>query len=170
MPRGQVLLLAASPWFIWSSLLLALLVDFLPLGRLPWWPDLLAMTLVFWAVHQPRRVAIGAGFLFGLLLDVQHSGLLGQHALGYSVLTYLAIASHRRLLWFSLRQQTLQVLPLFAAVTLMEFALRMGFGATAPGWSLVLAPLLQAGLWQPLCWLLLAPQRRAPDADANRPL
>ena len=170
MPRGQVLLLAAKPWFIRATLLLALLLDFMPLGRLAWWPDPLAIVLAFWSVHQPRRVALGAGFLLGLLLDVQSHGLLGQHALAYTVLTYGAIAMQRRLLWFSLRQQALHVLPLFIVLTLLEFGVRMAAGTTPPGWSLALAPALQAALWPLLSALLLLPQRRAPDADANRPL
>ena len=168
--RGEVLLLAARPWFIWSTLLLAMLVDFMPLGRQPWLPDVLAMVLVFWSVHQPRRVGIGAGFVFGVLLDVQQGALLGEHALAYALLAFLAVALHRRLLWFSLRAQALQVLPLFACAQLLEFGVRNALGANFPGWSVFAAPLLQAAAWPLLSWRLLAPQRRAPDADANRPL
>jgi rod shape-determining protein MreD len=39
-----------------------------------------------------------------------------------------------------------------------------------PGWELLLAPVFEALLWPPATWLLLAPQRRAPDPDENRPL
>jgi rod shape-determining protein MreD len=39
-----------------------------------------------------------------------------------------------------------------------------------PGWTLMLAPVFEALLWPVVAWLLLAPQRRAPDPDANRPL
>jgi rod shape-determining protein MreD len=168
--RGEVLLLAAQPWFIWSTLLAALLLSFLPFGRQPWLPDLLALTLVFWSVHQPRRVGIGAGFVLGLLLDVQQAALLGEHALAYALMSFFAVALHRRLLWFRLAQQALQVLPLFFAAQLIEFIVRMATGGAFPGWSLFAAPLLQAALWPALSWLLLAPQRRAPERDQNRPL
>jgi rod shape-determining protein MreD len=43
-------------------------------------------------------------------------------------------------------------------------------GGLFPGWSLLLAPLVEALLWPVASMLLLAPQRRAPDPDANRPL
>lgn len=168
--RGEVLLLAARPWFIWTTLLVALLLDFLPLGWLPWLPDVLAVALVFWAVHQPRRVGIGVGFMLGLVIDVQRTGLLGAHALAYTLLAFFAVALHRRLLWFSLPMQALQVLPLFFAAQFLEFFVRMVAGASFPGWSFFLAPILQALLWPAVSWLLLAPQRRAPDADENRPL
>ncbi len=168
--RGEVLLLAVRPWFIWGSLLAALLVDFLPLGRLPWLPDILALVLVFWAVHQPRRVGIGAGFALGLLVDVQQGALLGQHALAYTLLAFFAVALHRRLQWFSLPQQALQVLPLFVSAQVLQFVVRMMASAAFPGWAFFLAPVLQAVLWPVVSWLLLAPQRRAPDTDQNRPL
>ena len=89
MRPGQQLLLPANPLFIWGSLLLALLVNMLPLGRTPWMPDLLALVLVFWSVHQPLRVGIGAAFVFGLAMDVHQAALLGQHALAYTALSYL---------------------------------------------------------------------------------
>ena len=76
MPRGQPLLLPASPGFIWGSLLLALMINLLPLGRVLWMPDALAVVLVFWSIHEPRRVGLGAAFVFGLILDVHQSSLL----------------------------------------------------------------------------------------------
>ncbi len=168
--RGEVLLLAVRPWFIWVTLAAALLLECMPLGRHPWVPDVLAMTLVFWNVHQPRRVGIGAGFVCGLLVDAQHAALLGEHALAYSLLGFFAVMLHRRLLWFSLLQQALQILPLFVAARLVEFLVAMMAGGSLPGLGFVAAPLLQAALWPLLSWLLLAPQRRAPEPDQNRPL
>ena len=43
-------------------------------------------------------------------------------------------------------------------------------GAVFPGWLVLLAPVLEAALWPLISALLLAPQRRAPNPDANRPL
>lgn len=170
LPRGRTLLLPASPGFIWGSLLVALMLGLLPLGRLVWIPDLLAVVLVFWSIHQPRRVGLTAAFLFGLALDVHQASLLGQHALAYAVLIYFAIMVHRRVLWFSVPAQALQLLPLFAAAHAITIALRLIGGAAFPGWIVLLAPLLEAALWPIVHWLLLAPQRRAPNPDANRPL
>jgi rod shape-determining protein MreD len=170
MRPGQQLLLPANPVFIWGSLLLALVVDMLPLGRTPWMPDVLALALVFWSVHQPQRVGIGAAFIFGLAMDVHQTALLGQHALAYTALSYFAITIHRRLLWFSVPSQAVQVLPLFAVAHAIEIALRMLAGGVFPGWTILLAPLVEALLWPVISVILLAPQRRAPDPDENRPL
>jgi rod shape-determining protein MreD len=86
-----------------------------PIGRAAWLPDLLALVIVFWGVHQPTRIGIGAAFVFGLLHGCAPDGaLLGQHALSYTTLGFFAITIHRRLLWYPLLSQALQVLPLFA--------------------------------------------------------
>ena len=170
LPRGHVLLLPASPRFIWGSLVAALLLDFLPLGRVAWMPDFLAVVLVFWSIHQPRRVGLAAAFAFGLALDVHQAALLGQHALAFSVLIYFAIMLHRRILWYSMPGQALQLLPLFIAAHAITAALRLVGGGAMPGWSMLLAPVLEAALWPLVSALLLAPQRRSPNPDANRPL
>jgi len=174
MRPGQQLLLPANPLFIWSSVVVALLLNMLQnmglWGRAAWAPDLLALVLVFWGVHQPLRVGVGAAFVFGLLLDVHQGSVLGQHALAYTVLSFFAITIHRRLLWFSVPQQALQVLPLLAAAHAVELAVRMMVGGSFPGFLILLAPLIEALLWPLVTVLLLLPQRRAPDPDADRPL
>ena len=168
--RGQILLLPPSPGFIWGSLLAALMLDLLPLGRLPWMPDFLAVTLVFWAVHQPRRIGLVTAFVFGLVLDVHEVALLGQHALVYAILVYLAIMVHRRILWFSVSDQALQLLPLFVVARIVTIVLRLIGGASFPGWEVLAAPVLEMLLWPITTALLLAPQRRSPHPDADRPL
>jgi rod shape-determining protein MreD len=62
------------------------------------------------------------------------------------------------------------VLPLFAVAHGVELAVGMLSGGTFPGFSLLLAPLIEAVLWPVANLVLLAPQLRAPDPDANRPL
>lgn len=171
MPRGSdQLLLPVNPLYLWFSLLVALFVNMVPMGPQPWVPDLLALTVVFWNVHQPRRVGVGVAFAFGLLMDVHEGALLGQHALAYTLLSYFAITVHRRLLWFPVPAQALQILPLFFAAHAVSVLIRLIAGGTFPGWNLWLAPLLEALLWPIASWVLLAPQRRPPDPDENRPL
>ena len=170
MRPGQQLLLPANPFFIWFSLIVAMMANMLPVGRIAWMPDFLALVLVFWSVHQPLRIGVGAAFTFGLAVDVHQASLLGQHALAYTTLSYFAITIHRRLLWFSVPSQAVQVLPLFVAAHAIELSVRLLSGGVFPGFSILLAPLVEAILWPVVSVLLLAPQRRAPDPDENRPL
>lgn len=171
MPRAaEKLLLPANPWFIAFTLVVALMIDMVPVGRIAAMPDVLAIVLVFWGVHQPRRVGVLWAFAFGLLIDVHHGAVLGQHALVYSGLSFGAIMLHRRLSWFSLGAQAVQVFPLFFAAHALALIVRMLVGGMWPGWGVLLAPLIEALLWPLASVLLLAPQRRAPDRDAHRPL
>jgi rod shape-determining protein MreD len=109
-------------------------------------------------------------FVLGLALDVHESALLGQNALSYVVLSSLALAVQRRMLWFPLREQTLQIVPLFLAASLLEWATRLIVHDVWPHWSQLLVPFIQAALWPLVGALLLAPQRRAFDPDNIRPL
>ncbi len=80
MPRGaDQLLLPVNPLFIVASLVFALGFNLIPLGRQAAMPDLLALVLVFWNVHQPLRVGVGIAFVLGLLMDV-HQGALVRPA------------------------------------------------------------------------------------------
>ena len=171
MPAGRPLLLPANPRFIALTLVLALLVNMLlGLTGMRWLPDVLAIVVVFWNVHQPRRVGLLLSFVLGLALDVHESALLGQNALSYVVLSSMALAIQRRLLWFSLREQALQIVPLFIVAALLEWATRLIVQDAWPHWSQLFAPLLQAALWPLVGALLLAPQRRAFAPDDIRPL
>lgn len=174
MRPGQQLLLPVNPLFIWGSLIAAMLLNMVQnmglWGRAAWTPDVLAVVLVFWTVHQPLRVSIGAAFVFGLLMDAHQGGLLGQHAMSYTVMSFFAITIHRRLLWFTVPSQAAQILPLFVAEHGVELVLRTMAGGTFPGLWMLMAPLLESALWPVVSVMLLAPQRRAPNPDANRPL
>ena len=171
MPRrNDPLLMPVNPLFIWSTLAFAFLLNIVPLGRMAAMPDFLALVLVFWNVHQSRRIGVGVAFFFGLLMDVHSGAVLGQHALAYTLLSFFAITVHRRLLWFAVPAQALQILPLFLAAHAVALLVRVIAGGMFPGWEVLLAPVFEALLWPIVTLLLLAPQRRAPDPDQNRPL
>jgi rod shape-determining protein MreD len=174
LPRGQQLLLPANPWFMAASLLVGLVVNLLQnmgfLGNAAWAPDVLLVILVFWCVHQPTRVGVFTCFALGLVVDVHQTALLGQHALSFSVMGFLALQLHRRMQWFTGASQAPQILPIFLIGMAVDVSLRYLFGRSLAHWSIVFAPLLEAALWAPISFVLLIPQRRAPDPDENRPL
>jgi rod shape-determining protein MreD len=170
MPRGQQLLLPVNAFFMWGSLLAALLLSMLPLGRIAWMPDFVALVLVFWSIHQPHRIGMVSAFFMGLLVDVHQSAMLGQHALAYTLLSFMALIVHRRLVWYSVFSQAIQILPMFAIAHALELLVRTIAGGIFPGYAIALAPVIEAVMWPIVSAILLAPQRRAPDRDAHRPL
>ena len=58
----------------------------------------------------------------------------------------------------------------YFAAHAIEIAIRMLAGGTYPGWTVLLPPFIECLLWPVVSVLLLAPQRRPPDPDKNRPL
>ncbi|MEE1653313.1 rod shape-determining protein MreD [Brachymonas sp. G13] len=168
--RTEQLLLPVKPWFIVGSLFVALLLNLLPFGRTPWVPDILLLVLAFWVLQQPLFVGVTIAFLCGLVMDVHHTTLLGMHALAYSIVACLMHLSRRHLQWFSPWSQMLQVFGILLLGHGCLWLLRLIAGGDFPGWSLLLAPVIEAVLWPFISLLLLAPQRLAPDRDLTRPL
>ncbi|MDR3221021.1 MAG: rod shape-determining protein MreD [Candidatus Accumulibacter sp.] len=164
------ILLPVRPWFIAASLFAALLLNFLPTSDWPWMPDSVALVLIFWSIHEPRRIGMGAGFLLGLIMDVADASLFGQHALAYVLAAYAGAAISRRILWFSLGKQALHVLPLLLVVQSVQFLVRAMPGVVLPGLPYFFGPFVGASLWAPLTFVLLLPQYQPEEHDENRPI
>jgi rod shape-determining protein MreD len=164
------ILLPVRSWFILVTLLLALFLDMIPVGRFPGIPDWVAVVLAFWCIHQPLRVGMGAAFVMGLTMDVADGSVLGQHALAYVLLAFLASGLSRRILWFQLGQQALHVLPMLLCSQLVMLVVRLIIGGEFPGVWWFLSSFIAAALWHPLTYLLLLPQFRPVERDDNRPI
>ena len=130
------------------SFVIALGLEMLPWGN---WlvPDFVALVLVFWNVFQPRRVGIALAWLVGIVMDVHAGALLGQHALAYSILSYGAIALHRRLLWYSVSGQALQLFPLFLLTNVVVTMVNLFFSGVSPAWVYLVSPVITAAYGSP---------------------
>lgn len=168
--RSSRILLPVKLWFVYLSLIVALGLEYIPTGRVPGIPDWVALVLAIWCVREPLRIGMGVGFVFGLLVDVGQGAAMGQHALAYVVLAYVANGAARRVLWFPLLQQAIHMLPLFLLTQVLMLVVRILAGAEFPGWSYFLSSLSSALLWAPLSILLMLPQYRPVDRDDNRPI
>jgi rod shape-determining protein MreD len=168
--RPQYILLPVNSLFIATSLAIAFLLNMLPWGQWPAAPDFVALVLVFWSIHQPRKVGIGIAFMMGLLMDVHDAALLGQNALSYTLLSYFAIMIHRRVLWFKVWTQAAHVLPLLLMMQCVQLVVRIAVSGMFPGWLYFMESVLAAALWPVVTMILLAPQRRAVDRDETRPI
>lgn len=164
------ILLPVRNWFIALTLILALLLNLLPTANWPGVPDWVALTLCFWSVREFRKVGMGWAFIMGIIMDVADASLMGQHALAYVIMAFAAAALARRILWFPLLQQALQVFPLLLLVQFLQLLARMTTGAPFPGIGYLLSPLVAALLWVPATYILLLPQFQPVERDANRPI
>jgi len=160
IPSSSQILLPVRMSTILGSFALALFLNFLPWPDLRLVPDFVALVLCFWCVRQPRLVGIGVAWMLGLLADAGNGVLLGQHALAYSLLAFLAIWLSRRILWFRTMQQAMHVGALLVVAQAVVLLVRLASGSGFPGWALLIGPLAGALLWPLVSWLLLLPQRR----------
>jgi rod shape-determining protein MreD len=166
----QHILLPARGSFIALTLLIALVANLLPWRGMPGVPDWLALVIVFWSVHQPRRVGIGIAWVLGLVMDAANGALLGQHAFAYSLLSFASMAISRRLLWFSPWSQALHVFVLLFAAEVVVLAIRLFTGGAFPDPWYFAGSVISAVLWPLVTFLLLAPQRKPEVFDGNRPI
>ncbi|HZV53596.1 MAG TPA: rod shape-determining protein MreD [Rhodocyclaceae bacterium] len=164
------ILLPARTWFIFLTLVLALFVNLVPLGRFAIFPDWVALVLTFWCIREPLKVSMGAAFVLGLLMDVADASVMGQHAFAYVLLAFAAGGLSRRILWFPLGQQALHVLPLLLGAQIVMVAIRLAAGGEFPGVLWFTGSFLGAVLWHPLTYLLLLPQYQPVERDHNRPI
>lgn len=158
--RGPLIPVAASVTLIVSSLLAGLALNLLPwMGSALWWrPDFLLVILLYWVIHQPRRLGMGAAWWLGLLTDFMNGAILGQHALAYTVAAFGALLLQRRILNFRLWQQTLQVLPLLLIEQLVSILAATFAGHAFSGTQYFLAVASGTLLWLPVSLLLQWPR------------
>ncbi len=78
--------------FIWSIILLSILLTIIPLPnlidsfRLPW----LMMAVIYFSIFNVSLIGIVSSWVSGLLLDLIGGGLMGEHAMILSILSYLS--------------------------------------------------------------------------------
>ena len=158
--KDQEFLLPASSTFLVLSLLIALLLNWLPwhgIG-LALRPDFVALVLLYWCTHRPYRVGIGIAWMMGMFADVADASLFGQHALAYAVLAFGGIALHRRMMMFDLRQQTLQIAPVMLLAYLVYAVVHWQLHGYV-AWSYFMGCGVSILLWAPLTMLLQALRR-----------
>lgn len=161
----QEILLPAKPGYIAFTLIAALLLNLLPWsGYVLWfWPDFVALVVLYWCIEQPRKMGFVAAWLLGLFMDVADGTLFGQHALAYTILAYAGIVLHRRVRMFAITPQALHIIPLLLLNDLIIVSVRMLSGADFPGWEYFIGSFVAGALWPPLGALLKLPLRPRPD-------
>ncbi len=164
----DVLKLPASAGLMFFSLAGAYVLEVMPWSG-AWLfvrPDFVLLVLLFWAVHEPRSIGQGVAFALGLLMDVSDSMLLGQHAFAYVVAIYGAQVLRVRILTFRLPEQTLHLLGIVIAASLVTLILNLLLGADFPGIAYFISPVVTGFLWAPANWILYLPAVRHRRGEA----
>ena len=128
---------------------MAMLLMILPMPdwARPFRPQWVTLVMLYWAIALPHRVGVGSGFLVGIVLDVLTGTLLGQHALGLSIVIFIAIQLHQRIRVFPFWQQSLGVLVLLVIEHLLALWVVGATRGVTPGLLYWAVPLIGALLW-----------------------
>lgn len=150
-PRGR-------HFIIYLTLLAGYLLAIMPLPEwsLSYRPQWVALILIYWCMALPERVGVGVGFTAGLLLDVLSGTLLGQHALGLSVVAFLALKLHLRIRVMPLRQQVFSIFILLLVERLLALWSTGAAGYPTPSLGYWITPIISMLLWP---WIYLTLRR-----------
>ena len=168
MPNAKpTLTRPSSVRYVLFTLLLALLLNLLPWSGLTkqLWPDFIALLLLYWVIHQPREIGLGAAWFLGLLMDIADGVLFGQHALAYTLMIFMAQILRPRIQMFSFWQQALYIFGLLLISLVIMLVTRLAFGAAFPGPLYFGSSILGALLWPSLSMVMHIPQHRKPRTD-----
>ncbi len=148
-------------WVIVASFAVSMLLDILPLpqGLMAFWPEWLALVLLYWVVALPNRVGIFTAWLVGLFADALHGSLLGLHALSFSIMAYFALVLYQRIRLFPRWKQSLVVAMLVGIYMLFALGLKsltLSFEQGIGYWF----PMLSSAILWPWLFILLRDIRR----------
>lgn len=150
---GQELPLPVRSSLVYLSLIAAILLNLLPFENMAAMlrPDFVALTLLYWSIHQPQQTGMSIAFVMGLIMDVIDASIMGQHALAYCLLTFFALILHRRLRMFSAFRQIPAVLWMLFLTQIVVFLTGTLAGTYSPEWYVLLSSVTGA-----LCWPLIS--------------
>ena len=122
-------------------------------------PEFVLIVLIYWCIALPNRIGVGVAWIAGLVFDVSTDSLLGQHALTFALIAYLAIQLHQRIRIFPIWQQALTIfifMMLQGTITLWI----NGMIGDAPPLTVFMLPAISTALFWPIAYLLMRQVRR----------
>ncbi len=148
-------------WVIVATFAVAMLLDILPLpaGLRLYWPEWVAMVLLYWVVALPHRVGVITAWVVGLFVDALQGSVLGLHALCFSVMTYFTLILYQRIRLFPRWKQAMVVAMLIGIYMLLALWLKNLTAPVERSFSYWLSMLVSAALW-PWLFVLLRDIRR----------
>jgi rod shape-determining protein MreD len=143
-------------WVIVLSFLVAFMLTAVPLPdwALSWKPAWIAIVLIYWCIALPERIGVISGWIIGLILDVMHGSILGQHAFGLSFVAYIALQYHQRIRIFPFVQQAVFVGLVVFVYLLVTWQIYHLLGSVKYSSSYLLGAITTAIVW-PWTYIIL---------------
>lgn len=137
------------PGAVLLSLVVAFALTIIPIGEswTLWRPEWLALTIVHWGLVSPKNSSLLVAWFLGLLLDAIHGSILGQHALGFSIVLFMTLRMRPRILVNGLFQQMFLLFIVLSTYLLINLWI-LGFTGNAPsGWGYWISVLSSLLAW-----------------------
>ena len=120
--------------FITFMVALTLMMMPIPAWAEPARPQWLILAVIYWCIALPNRVGIINAWFMGLILDVATGSLLGQNALAFAIVAFVAIKLHLRIRLFPIWQQALSILILIALYQIIILWVKGFTGQSSQTW------------------------------------
>lgn len=135
---------------VYITLLIALLCQLFPwVGQgIIFRPDFMLVVMLYWLLRAPNLCNIGTAWLAGLLVDLATGSLLGQHALSFILVAFMALSFQRRLVLFNALQLAGYVFGLIFIERILILILKLFEGNDNPGLHYFWPVLSGLVLWQ----------------------
>ncbi len=138
---------------------LVLTVVQLPEWLFNFWPDWIAMVLIYWCLTKPEFIGPVVGFIVGTLLEVLFVRKFGVLGLGLATLAFIVNSAHLQIRIMTVWQQTLLVglfIGIFKLITGWLYGIVSDFTITREFWF----PIIGAMILWPFVFILLEELRR----------
>ncbi len=137
----------AGALWVYGTIFLSWLLDFMPWRDWPFIPNFLTLTLIFWTIYQPQRIFYWLVFLFGLLVDTERAAIFGQTSLIFLITVFLAELMSQRLQWLSPIGQAINILPIVLIAPVMLVIESLFFGSMHVEWAWFSRALVGVVVW-----------------------
>jgi rod shape-determining protein MreD len=118
------------------SIIVALMLTMIPMREewLMYRPEWLALTLIHWSLMAPSRMSFIVAWVAGLLLDVLYGSIIGQHALGFTIVVFMSMRMRTRLVVDNIFQQFLILFLVLGTYMLVNLWILGVTGDAPQGW------------------------------------
>ena len=110
-------------------------------------PEWIALTFIHWGLVSPNKSSLLLAWFVGLLIDALYGSIIGQHALGYTIVLFLTLRMRSRLLLDSIFHQIFLIFLVLGTYLLINLWILGITGNYPKGWSYWLTVLTSLVIW-----------------------
>jgi len=131
------------------SLIIAFALTILPMHAewVLYRPEWLALTFIHWGLVSPNKSNLFLAWFVGLMIDAVYGSVIGQHALGFTIVLFLTLRMRSRLLLDSFFQQLFLLCLVLGTYLLINLWILGITGNSPSGWGYWITVLTSLIAW-----------------------